>query len=64
MKKVFFVLLMVISFTFSNCGNKAVEKETGIEVEVPELVDVDEKPETAPGDVVDGDERLETPIVE
>jgi hypothetical protein len=63
MKKLFFALLIAFSFTVVSCGSKSVETENEAVDEVEVVIIEDEF--TSTGDeVVDGEERLETPVVE
>jgi hypothetical protein len=63
MKKLFFALLIAFSFTVVSCGSKRVETETEVD-EVEFVIETDEDLVSDSDEVVDGEELLETPVVE
>jgi uncharacterized protein YcfL len=61
MKKLIFALAMVFSFALVSCGSKNVETETEIIVDDTEIED---GIISISDEVVDGDVKEETPVVE
>jgi hypothetical protein len=66
MKKLFFALVIVFAFATVSCGSKSVETKTEVvgEVDEVEVVIIEDEFTSIGDEVVDGEERLETPVVE
>jgi hypothetical protein len=65
MKKLFFALVIAFSFAAVSCGSKSVETETEVEeVEVESVIELEDDLVSISDEVVDGEEREETPVVE
>ncbi len=66
MKKLFFALVIAFSFTAVSCGSKSVETENEAVggVDEVEVVIIEDEFTSTGDEVVDGEERLETPVVE
>ena len=62
MKKLLLALVIAASFTVVSCGSKTVEVTTEVE-EVEEVV-IEDEFTSITEEVVDGEEGLETPVVE
>ena len=62
MKKLLLALVIAASFTVVSCGSKTVEVTTEVE-EVEEVV-IEDEFTSITEEVVDGEEIVETPVVE